>query len=178
MIEQSDSVLVKRCLDGDRRSYEQLVKKYVKPIYNLAFRMVNDSDDAADISQAVFVKAYENLHTFDLNLKFFSWLYRIAINEALNFLAKQKPTDELTEELQSQEHTPEEAFHESERKEIIHQALQALSPDFRSVVVLRHYMDLTYSQISATLGITEKKVKSRLFTARQRLRGLLLNKGL
>ena len=178
MIEQSDSVLVKQCLEGERKSYELLVKKYVKPIYNLAYRMVNDSDDAADISQAAFVKAYENLHTFDRNLKFFSWLYRIAINEALNFLEKRKPTDELTEELQSQEHTPEEAYHASERSEIIHQALQALSPEFRSVVVLRHYMDLTYTQMSAALGISEKKVKSRLFTARQRLRGLLSNKGL
>jgi RNA polymerase sigma-70 factor, ECF subfamily len=178
MVEREDSDLVRRCLKGDRAGFDTLVKKYLKPIYNLAFRMVNDSENAADITQSTFVKAYENLRTFNLNLKFFSWLYRIAINESLNALAKRKQTDELSDELVSHDPTPEEAYHEAERKEIIQRALMKLKPDHRSVIVLRHYMDLTYAQMSATLGIPEKKVKSRLFSARHHLRGLLLNKGL
>lgn len=178
MIEQADSVLVRQCLEGDRAGFETLVKKYLKPIYNLALRMVNDSESAADIAQMTFIKAYENLRTFDLNLKFFSWLYRIAINESLNTLSKQKQTEQLSEELVSNDATPEEAYHEAERKEIIQKALLKLAPDYRSVIVLRHYMDLTYAQMSEALGITEKKVKSRLFSARYQLRELLLNKGL
>lgn len=178
MIEQADSDLVRQCLEGDRAGFETLVKKYLKPIYNLALRMVNDSESAADIAQMTFIKAYENLRTFDLNLKFFSWLYRIAINESLNTLSKQKQTEQLSEELVSNDATPEEAYHEAERKEIIQKALLKLAPDYRSVIVLRHYMDLTYAQMSEALGITEKKVKSRLFSARHQLRELLLNKGL
>lgn len=178
MIEQDDTILVRRCLEGDRTGFDTLVKKYLKPIYNLAFRMVNDRESAEDIAQTTFVKAYENIRTFNLDLKFFSWLYRIAINESLNTLSKQKQTEQLSEELVSNEPTPEEAYRDAERKEIIQGALSKLAPDYRSVVVLRHYMDLTYAQMSETLGITEKKVKSRLFSARHQLRELLFNKGL
>jgi RNA polymerase sigma-70 factor (ECF subfamily) len=140
--------------------------------------MVNDSENAADIAQTTFVKAYENLRTFNLNLKFFSWLYRIAINESLNALGKRRQTDELSDELVSNEATPEEIYHRTERKEIVQRALMQLKADHRSVIILRHYMDLTYAQMSATLGIPETKVKSRLFSARHQLRELLLNKGL
>ncbi len=178
MVEQEDSVLVQQCLEGNRAGFDTLVKKYLKPIYNLAFRMVNDQDSAADIAQTTFIKAYENLRSFDLKLKFFSWLYRIAINEALNVLGKRRQTDELSEELVSDDATPEEAYHDAERREMIQEALMRLTPDYRSVIILRHYMDLSYAQMGATLGITENKVKSRLFSARQQLRELLLKKGL
>ncbi len=173
MVEQEDSALVRQCLEGNRAGFDTLVKKYIKPIYNLAFRMVNDRETAADIAQTTFVKAYENLRSFDLRLKFFSWIYRIAINESLNAIGKQKQTDPLSDDLVSHEATPDEAYHEAERREIIQGALMKLAPDHRSVIILRHYMDLTYAQMSATLGITEKKVKSRLFSARQLLRGIL-----
>ncbi len=173
MVEQEDSALVRQCLDGNRAGFDTLVKKYIKPIYNLAFRMVSDRETAADIAQTTFVKAYENLRSFDLRLKFFSWIYRIAINESLNVLGKQRQTDPLSEELVSPEATPDEAYRDKERKEIIQGALMKLAPDHRSVIILRHYMDLTYAEMSATLGITEKKVKSRLFSARQQLRVIL-----
>lgn len=178
MVEQDDSILVRQCLEGNRAKFGDLVKKYSKPIYNLALRMVNDTENAADIAQTTFIKAYENLGKFDLKLKFFSWLYRIGINEALNFLERQKQTVQLDDELVSADASPEEALHEVERNEIIEKALMKLSPEQRSVIVLRHFMDLPYAQMSTILGITEAKVKSRLFSARQHLRGLLLNKGL
>ena len=178
MVEQEDSILVRQCLEGDRTGFDILMKKYLKPIYNLAFRMVSDRELAADIAQTTFIKAYEHLRTFDLRLKFFSWLYRIAINESINTLRHERPTEQLDEGLKSHEATPDEAYDEAERKAIIQKALMKLTPDYRSVIILRHYMDLSYEQMSVTLGITEKKVKSRLFSARQQLRELLLNKGL
>jgi RNA polymerase sigma-70 factor (ECF subfamily) len=178
MVEREDSDLVRQCLKGDRAGFDALVKKYLKQIYNLAFRMVNDSECAEDIVQTTFAKAYENLRTFNLNLKFFSWLYRIAINESLNAVGKRRQTDELSDELISSDARPDEVYGQAEQKEIIQSALMKLKPDHRSVIILRHYMDLTYAQMSATLGITEKKVKSRLFSARHQLRELLLNKGL
>ena len=178
MVEQEDSILVRQCLEGDRAQFGELVKKYTKPIYNLALRMVGDVENAADIAQITFIKAYENLGKFDLTLKFFSWLYRIAINESLNFLQKQKQTDPLDEDTVSVDGSPEQTLQEAERSEIIQQAILKLNPEQRSVVVLRHFMDLSYAQMGATLGITEAKVKSRLFSARQHLRKLLLKRGL
>jgi RNA polymerase sigma-70 factor (ECF subfamily) len=178
MVEHDDSILVRQCLDGNRGKFGDLVRKYTKPIYNLALRMVGDVEDAADVTQTTFIKAYENLGKFDLTLKFFSWLYRIAINESLNVLQKHKQTDPLDDELVSVDASPEEVLHNAERDEIIQQAIMKLSPEQRSVVVLRHFMDLSYAQMGATLGITETKVKARLFSARQHLRKMLLNKGL
>jgi RNA polymerase sigma-70 factor (ECF subfamily) len=178
MVEQEDSILVRQCRDGNRAKFGDLVKKYTKPIYNLALRMVGDVENAADITQTTFVKAYENLGKFDLNLKFFSWLYRIAINESLNFLQQQKQTEPLDDELVSSDQSPEDALHETERNEIIQHAIMKLTPEQRSVIVLRHFLDLSYAQIGTTLGVTETKVKARLFSARQRLRKMLLKQGL
>jgi RNA polymerase sigma-70 factor (ECF subfamily) len=178
MTEQDDSILVKHALEGDRSGFEGLVRKYLKPIFNLALRMVNDSEQAADIAQTTFIKAYENLSTFNRDLKFFSWLYRIAINESLNVLAKQKQRDEFPADAVSCDPMPDEIIHTTERNEIIQQALMKLPSDQRSVIVMRHFLDFSYVQIGSTLGISEKTVKSRLFTARQRLKELLLNKGL
>lgn len=178
MVEHDDSILIRQCLDGDRAKFGELVNKYTKPIYNLALRMVGDAENAADIAQTTFIKAYENLRNFDLRLKFFSWLYRIAINESLTFLQKQKQTDPLSDEHVSTDHSPDEILHEFERNEIIQHAIMKLTPEHRSVVILRHFMDLSYDQMSSTLGITEAKVKSRLFSARRHLRTLLLKRGL
>lgn len=178
MVEQEDSILVRQCLEGNRARFGDLVRKYTKPIYNLALRMVGDVDNAADITQTTFIKAYENLGKFDLSLKFFSWLYRIAINESLNFLGKQKQSEQLDEEFASDDGSPDGILQETERNEIIQHAIMKLTPEQRSVVVLRHFMDLSYAQMGTTLGITETKVKARLFSARQRLRKMLLNKGL
>lgn len=178
MTERDDSILVKHALEGDRSGFEGLVRKYVKPIFNLALRMVNDSEQAADIAQTTFIKAYENLSTFNRKLKFFSWLYRIAINESLNVLEKQKQRAEFPAEAVSGDPMPDEIIHTSEQSEIIQQALMKLPSDQRSVIVLRHFLDFSYAQIGATLGIPEKTVKSRLFTARQQLKEMLLNKGL
>jgi RNA polymerase sigma-70 factor, ECF subfamily len=178
MVELEDSILVRQCLEGNRAKFGDLVKRYTKPIYNLALRMVGDVENAADITQTTFVKAYENLGKFDLSLKFFSWLYRIAINESLNFLQKQKQTEPLNDEHVSLDRSPEDALQETERNEIIQQAIMKLTPEQRSVIALRHFMDLTYTQMGATLGITETKVKARLFSARQRLRKMLLKQGL
>jgi RNA polymerase sigma-70 factor (ECF subfamily) len=178
MVDQEDSILVRQCLEGDRARFGDLVRKYTKPIYNLALRMVGDSENAADVTQNTFTKAYENLSKFDLNLKFFSWIYRIAINESLNLIQKQKQTDQLNEDTVSVDGSPEELIEQAEQTEMIQQAILQLTPEQRSVIVLRHFMDLTYEQMGTTLGITEMKVKSRLFSARQHLRRLLTNKGL
>ena len=175
---EDDSIIVGNSLDGDPASFGILVNKYSQAIFNLTFRMLGDRDDAADMTQSTFTKAFENLHTFNRKQKFFSWLYRIAINESLNALEKRKPTGDIPENLPSRELAPDDAVHALEEQELVRRALMALTPEYRSVVSLRYFTELTYEQMSVTLGISEKKVKSRLFSARQQLRVLLVHQGI
>jgi RNA polymerase sigma-70 factor (ECF subfamily) len=88
--EQEDKELVRRCLKGEKEAFGTILDRYEKPIYNLVLRMVNDRDDAADLTQTIFVKAYEKLDTYDERFKFFSWLYKIAVNTALNFISHRR----------------------------------------------------------------------------------------
>jgi len=173
MNDADDAHIVLRCLDGDRQAFESLVSKYQKPVFNLALRMVKDYKDAEDITQTAFVKAFENLQSFSIRRKFFSWLYRIAINESLNFLSHRKRLEALGEDRVSTDKSPEETVTEADQHDMVEHALMRLSPDYRSVVVLKHLQGLSYKEIGDILEIPEKTVKSRLFTARQQLKDLL-----
>ena len=171
-----DSALVEKTLAGDRHSFELLVDKYYKVVFNGALRMVNDTEDARDIAQITFLKAYEKLHTFKLDQKFFSWIYRIMFHESLNLLNRRKPRVELPPTLVEPTSNPEETCAENELSAAISRALQHLSHDYRLVVVLRHFLGLSYDEMSEILDIPEKTVKSRLFTARRQLGVLLVDR--
>ncbi|NIO02264.1 MAG: sigma-70 family RNA polymerase sigma factor [Candidatus Latescibacteria bacterium] len=177
MEKESDITLVKRCSAGDKRAFEALVGKYEKAIFNIAFRVMNDYEDAMDITQSVFIKTYERLQTFDQSRKFFSWLYRIAINEALNYSKMKKFTEKIDSDFPERRINPEERCAQSELSEHVQQALKALKFDYRVVVVLKHFHDLSYKEISEILDIPVKTVKSRLFTGRQLLKGMLIERG-
>jgi RNA polymerase sigma-70 factor (ECF subfamily) len=178
MQELNDRDLVRRSLKGEQKAFEALLDRYEKPIYNLALRMVNDSDDAADLTQAVFLKAYEKLVTYNERFKFFSWLYKIAVNTSLNFLEQQKKQDQLGDRDVSQGSVVEEQFEAAERVQKLEEAILQLEPDYRIVIVLKHFHDLSYDEIGRILDIPEKTVKSRLFSARGLLREILLRIGL
>jgi RNA polymerase sigma-70 factor (ECF subfamily) len=178
MQELPDRDLVKRCLKGDRKAFEVLVDRYQKPVFNLALRMVSDTDDAADLTQAVFIKAYEKLKSYNDRYKFFSWLYKIAVNTSLNFLEQKKRRDLLGDRDIPQEPVVEAELEASERIQMLEDAILELRTEFRIVIVLRHFHDLSYEEMSQILDIPEKTVKSRLFSARQMLREILLRSGL
>jgi RNA polymerase sigma-70 factor (ECF subfamily) len=178
MTEAEDLRLVRECLDGNIKAFESIVDKYNKPIFNLALRMVRAREDAQDVAQAVFLKAYENLASFNVKYKFFSWIYRMAINEAINLLKQRKQVDELDQNLRALEKTPEEGFDESTLRGVIQEALMKLDIDYRAVVILKHFEDFSYEEIGYILDLPEKTVKSRLFTARQRLRDILIKEGM
>src|SRR5574341_1617144 len=110
MVERSDSDLVTECLNGNKKAFEHLVDRYKRQVFNAALRIINNYDDAAEITQTVFIKAFENLHTFDTKRKFFSWLYRIATNESLNYLKAHRQFESLDEGHGSNEHSPETKF--------------------------------------------------------------------
>lgn len=173
-----DAELVERVLSGDRASFRHLLNRYQRVLFNIALRMVGDRDEAEDIAQLAFVKAYENLRSFDRNRRFFSWIYRITINEALRALDQRKPKTQLDTEHRAETPTPAERLERERRHTELLAAVQSLAPHYREAVVLRYFGELNYREIAETLDIPEKTVKSRLFTARRLLAEALARKGM
>ena len=155
-----------------------LVERYDKKLFNTSYRMVNDYEDAMDATQTTFVKAYEKLHTFNPSYRFFSWIYRILLNESLNLLHQRKRFDQLDSDIILRTKNPEDDYKEREAGRHIQAALMDMKPDYRVLIVLKHFQDLSYDEISGVTGIPTKTVKSRLFTARRQLRELLLRRGI
>jgi len=168
-----DAALVARSLEGDAAAFEVLVERYQRVLYTVAYRMLGNPDDARDAIQTAFVRAYERLATFDADHRFFSWIYRIVINECLNLIRARRPEEALTPALAAVG-SPFDTAASQERRTQVQAALLQLSPDYRAVVVLRHFAGLSYDEMAAALGVPSKTIKSRLHTARQRLGELLL----
>src|SRR5262245_42883927 len=173
MPEPEDEIAcVARCLKGDASAFEPLVTRYQRVLFTVALRLLGNADDARDATQNAFVRAYERLDSFDPSRRFFSWIYRIAVNESLNLRRAQRPHEPLPDTLE----TGGSAMDSVEARELserVQAALMTLSPEHREVVVMRHFADLSYDEIAETLDIPAKTVKSRLFSARQRLAPLL-----
>ncbi len=171
---EDDKDLVRECLQGSRNSFEEIVNRYYKTIYRLAFKILHDSDNAEEITQIVFVKVFENLKSYNPKFKFFSWLYRITLNETLNFSKKQSSTEKLNEGVSSGRENPDEIYGRNELGEKIENALMEVDILYRVPLVLKHFMDYSYKEVSELLEIPEKTVKSRLFTGRQLLKEILI----
>jgi RNA polymerase sigma-70 factor (ECF subfamily) len=166
--ELDDSVIVDRCLAGDTDAFELLVDRYHRVLFSVALRMLGDRDEAADATQTAFVKAYERLTGYRAEYRFFSWIYRILANECLNRLRARRPQEPLDTEVPGPG-GPVDAFEAAERRRQVQAAILALTPEYREVIVLRHFADLSYDEIAQTLGIGAGTVKSRLYSARQQL---------
>jgi RNA polymerase sigma-70 factor (ECF subfamily) len=175
MQEPDDAVLVARSASGDTGAFEVLVGRHHRVLFGVALRMLGDYNDASDATQATFVKVYEKLATFDPRFRFFSWIYRILLNECLNARRDRRPAETLDVEMPG-EGGPLEAMEAAERRRLVQRALLALPGEYRQVIVLRHFGGLHYDDMSAVLGIPSRTVKSRLYSARQRLLDLLAPK--
>jgi len=175
-MELEDNNLVSRCLKGDTEAFDTLVEKYYKIIFRLARKMLKNYDDAEEITQSVFVKAYENLNKYNPKYKFFSWLYRITVNETLNFSKKKSYTVEINESVANDDDDPDKIYNQNELGEKIQDALMELDMLYRLPVVLKHFLNYSYKELGDLLGIPEKTVKSRLFTGRQLLKDILIKK--
>jgi RNA polymerase sigma-70 factor, ECF subfamily len=169
-----DAALVERCLGGEQRAFEALVQRHQRSLFTVAARMLGSRDDAADATQNAFVRVYENLGSYDPRHRFFSWIYRILVNECLNTLRARRGTEGLVDSIDTAD-GPLEALEAAERRGRVQRALMTLQPDLRVVIVLRHYTGLSYEEIGEAVGgLPVKTVKSRLYSARQRLAQLLL----
>ena len=175
--EEDDPTLVQRCRDGERDAFERLVIRYQKPVFNVALRMLRNRQDAMDVAQTTFLKAFEHLGDYDPAFRFYSWLYRIAINESLNALALRKPRGELDANVADESPGPDRAAEGSQALQALEDALMQISPELRAVLLLRHVAQLSYEDMAQALGLPEKTVKSRLHTARERLRDHLMQDG-
>lgn len=175
--DKSDDELIILVQGGDQRSFDALVKRYQRRIYFLALRMARDPDAADDLAQETFVKAYFAIGSFTVGRRFYTWLYRICMNLSINYLNKSKHTlpasrfDEEDEVLEKEAPGPDavDELISKEKTAKIEAAIEALSPKYKSVLVLRVYEEMSYEEIAGTLGISVGTVMSRLFRARQKL---------
>jgi len=145
----------------------QLVSQYERPVYNAAYRILGNADDAADITQTVFLKVFEHIADYNPKFRFFSWIYRISINESLNQVKKRRHQEPLAESQASPWQSPEEHLESRNLSSRVQGALMELNTEYRTVIVLKHLSGCSYEHISEILQIPEKTVKSRLYTARQ-----------
>lgn len=188
MTEFFENGVIRSVLGGNVNDFEKLVTAYEKNVYNLALRMVGDPDDAADITQETFIKAYRALGSFRGDSKFSSWLYRIASNVCLDFLRSrsrraQVPLSFENEdaegeiELPDMSQNPEKVLMKKLSMEAVRRGMEKLPPKQRQILVLRELCGLSYAELAQTLSVEEGTVKSRIFRARKRLCAILLGDG-
>lgn len=156
---------------------EALVRQYEGPVFNAALRLTGDPDDAADVVQSTFTKVFDRLNSFDTSRRFFSWIYRIALNEATNALRSRRPAETLTDDRASTQPGPAALAETGQRARAVQSALARLGPDYRAAITLRYFVGCSYAEMADVLDIPQKTVKSRLFTARRQLQEILERDG-
>lgn len=189
MTREEELAVIRRVQQGDVDAFETLVTAYEKNVYNLALRMTGNREDAQDMAQEAFIKAYNSLPGFRGDSKFSVWLYRIVSNVCLDFLRRQKrrPASSLSVEDDEGEETqldvadvsqsPEVLLEQKLTREAVRRGLDQLPEEQRQILLLREIQGLSYEEIGQTLGLEAGTVKSRIFRARKRLCAFLLQDG-
>lgn len=189
MTREEESAVILKVQQGDANAFEALVTAYQKQVYNLALRTVGNPEDAADLSQEAFLRAYRSIGSFRGDSKFSVWLYRLTTNICIDFLRSKgrKPTVSLTMENDDEEtqeldvaddrFDPEENFQRAELQRAVQRGLNSLPEEFRTILILRELEGMSYAEIGEILHLEEGTVKSRLFRARSRLCDFLKQDG-
>jgi RNA polymerase sigma-70 factor, ECF subfamily len=178
-----EMALVQAAKGGDVSAFEQLVKRYDRNVFRIAQHITHSREDAEDVVQEAFLKAYSNLEQFQGQSKFYTWLVRIAVNEALMKLRRRRPErfvsldedvktedDSLPREVADWSPNPEQLYNQSELRDILSRTIQGLPPTFRTVFVLRDVEGLSTEETAEALDLSVPAVKSRLLRARLQLR--------
>jgi len=178
-----EAPFVAQARKGDDRAFAELVKRYEAKIFRLAQHITQNREDAEDVLQETFLRAYEHLDQFQGNSKFYTWIVRIAVNQALMKLRRRRTDksvsldesidtgeDTVTREIAAWDEDPEQRFSREELGEILDSAIQTLAPTYRSVFLLRDVDDLSTEETAEALGLSVPAVKSRLLRARLQLR--------
>ena len=189
MTREQEAQIVRSVLEGDVNAFETLVIEYEKNVYAITQRMTGNSEDAADMTQETFIKAYNSLSSFRGDSKFSVWLYRIATNVCLDYLRSRsrKPAislsvededgEEAQLEISDESQSPERLLERDLTRDAVRRGLKALAPEYRQILLLREIQGLSYEEISDVLSLETGTVKSRIFRARKRLCAFLLEDG-
>lgn len=172
-----DIQLLELCRHGNAGAFEILFRRYQTYVYNVCLGMMGNTEDAADITQETFLRLHRNLDSFRGDSSFGTWLYRVAVNLCLTELRKKQRSHlQFLEEIRRDEDcdgreevgpSPEDAIEDEAERESVRQVLSSLPPDYRAVMVLRHYQQLAYEEIAEVLNLSLSQVKTRLFRARK-----------
>ncbi|HEX8178172.1 MAG TPA: sigma-70 family RNA polymerase sigma factor [Pyrinomonadaceae bacterium] len=181
----ADGDLVVRALGGADAGFEELVRRYQRPIVSYVYRMIGDYDGALDLTQEVFIKVYGSLARYRSEYKFSTWIYRIAHNAAIDYLRRTGPR---TQELETEDgyerpfasgmKTPEQESEQKERRAEIEDVIRALPAAYRELIILRHGHDMSYDEIAEVTGLPLGTVKNRIFRAREAMRSPLVERGI
>ena len=184
----ADSELVQSALAGRESGFEELVRRYQRPIAAYVYRMVGDYDAALDLTQEVFIKVYNSLSRYRSEYKFSTWIYKIAHNSAVDHLRRINTReqslisgpegDHFELPIESTRPTPEQESERKERRIEIETVVRKLPATYRELVILRHSQDLTYEEIVEVTGLPLGTVKNRLFRAREMMRQQFVEKGI
>ena len=188
MTEVSEKKIIEKVLGGDANAFEELVLRYEKTVYNLALRMVGDRDDAFDMTQEAFIKAYGSLSSFRGDSKFSVWIYRITTNVCLDFLRSKSRKQQVSLTVSDDDEDaqldipdpkadPEQQLIKKISMQSVEEGLKTLPDKQRQILVMREIGGMSYAEIGKALSIEEGTVKSRIFRARKRLCIFLLDSG-
>ena len=188
MTEVSEKKIIEKVLGGDANAFEELVLRYEKTVYNLALRMVGDRDDAFDMTQEAFIKAYGSLSSFRGDSKFSVWIYRITTNVCLDFLRSKSRKQQVSLTVSDDDEDaqldipdpssdPEQQLMQKMSMQSVEEGLKTLPDKQRQILVMRELGGMSYAEIGKALSLEEGTVKSRIFRARKRLCTFLLDSG-
>jgi RNA polymerase sigma-70 factor (ECF subfamily) len=182
MIQQEQSWMeqgwVEDARRGDKQAFSRLVQAYQRPVYNLTYRMLGNSEEAEDAAQETFLRAYARLGQYDPQMKFSTWVFSIANHHCIDRLRKRRAThisiddNPVLENLQEETPQPEHHALDREQSMELQGLINLLEPEYRTPLVLRYWEEMSYEEIAETMGVTVAAVKSRLFRARQQLMAL------
>jgi len=184
----TDSDLVATAINGAEGSFEELVRRYQRPISAYVYRMVGNYESALDLTQEIFIKVYGSLRKYRSEFKFSTWIYKIAHNAAVDHLRRSSTreqslinsseTDQFELPIESTRPSPEQESERKERRVEIESVVRALPASYRELIILRHSQDLTYEEIVEVTGLPLGTVKNRLFRAREMMRQQFVNRGI
>jgi RNA polymerase sigma-70 factor, ECF subfamily len=182
-VEHNDAELVRQTLCGNTAAYNGLVQRYQRPVYNLAYRMLGNAEDAGDLVQETFLRAYGALASFRQDASFLTWLYKIASNLCIDQLRSRKSKSALSLNVEldegrepsadSRDCGPEDRALRGAVQDVVQHAVMNLPERYRVVVVMRHLQDMSVEEIARVLDLPSGTVKTHLFRAREMLRGRL-----
>jgi len=181
---QLDAELIQQAINGDQKAYAELMERYRDAIYYMLLKMVNNTSDAEDLTIEAFGKAFKNIRQYTANFAFSTWLFKIASNNAIDFMRKKKlnnvsidetlrDADAVPVNIRSEQPTPEESLISEQKVLMLRSIVAKLKPRYRKLVELRYFYEYTYEEISAEMGLPIGTVKAQLFRARELLQSVL-----